>query len=306
MQIHFVICVVTLILFLWIILFYRVRFMAIQSIRHEPFFREMVERGRRLARSRKIVFCGLIRDAAHNVPSIIRDAETIGAAFAAYEVLIVENDSHDHTRDLLLQWRKRNPRVTVLGCGHNASECRLQLPRTVNHFSTQSRIAKMVYLRNLYMDALQESRFDDTDYVAVWDFDIGGTFFLEGIFHTIAFLQNRRIDSMAANAYNTSIFPSLADPFAQINVGQGYVYEFHHLHCIPQSLRHPIPQVGDDPIRVWSAFGGFVIYKLQAIRKLRYRVSFRKRIVCEHVAFHAPLRHYINPSMVFHIHANDS
>ena len=125
----------------------------------------------------------MIRDVAGRVPLIREKVERLGEAFADYVVLIVENDSKDGTRRLLLEWAARNPKVKVLGC-HSvgggrgdggevvpAESCSVpSAPKTDGHSVDRPRIEKMVKLRNVYLDEIKR-KYSSWNFAAMWDLD---------------------------------------------------------------------------------------------------------------------------------------
>ena len=156
---------------------------------HDKLECQCLRLGREHFAKKRVVICGLIRDACASVPDIQITAEGLGSLFADYRVLVVENDSKDCTRSELLRWKERNPRVTVLGCLQtNARVCQMGMDRTVpldSIVARPSRIQKMVQLRNTYLDELNSNlEYRDFDYVIVWDMDLRGILSVEGIWDT--------------------------------------------------------------------------------------------------------------------------
>lgn len=116
-------------------------------------------------------------------------------------VLLVENDSTDNTRQLLLDWAaEAGSRVFILGCGVNAPVCTLNAPATVGHPVSSARIRKMATLRNLILDFLAAEKTKiEYDYLFVWDCDIIGRLYADGVAHTMGVFHSRAdVDGMCA------------------------------------------------------------------------------------------------------------
>jgi hypothetical protein len=72
-------------------------------------------------------------------------------------------------------------------------------------------------------------------------------------------------------------------------------------------------QYADNPIRVFSAFGGLAIYQYEAIRDINYQLIFnndnRVEVYCEHCSIYYQMqkngyeRVFINPNMYLHYQA---
>src|SRR5207253_156664 len=75
--------------------------------------------GKKLASQQKVLITGLIRDGEHNIEYIKKRMEAVGKCFSDYRIIIVENNSKDLTREKLLEWSDKNPKVIILGCGVN-------------------------------------------------------------------------------------------------------------------------------------------------------------------------------------------
>ncbi|CAF0919310.1 unnamed protein product [Rotaria sordida] len=144
-----------------------------QSLRCPHKNKTRLEYGRlHLARSR-VIICGLIRDREAHISRIRQQIEEITQLFDDYAIVIVENDSKDRTRQQLIAWaqdKKVAGRIHVIGCNNQVNDdrpCNLSLaPTPTNHPPTMSRIEKMVLLRNMYMqyieDNAQLAQFDHT------------------------------------------------------------------------------------------------------------------------------------------------
>ncbi len=260
-----------------------------------------IEKGKEYLKTKKVAFCGLIRDGEERLPHVISKVERIAKYFKDWEVLIVENDSKDNTRRILLDWSNKTKKVSVLGCeGINLPECKLNMKRTIEHEITDYRITKMATLRNIYLNELRKR--DDIDLVIVWDFDLISEIDEKGLFETAYKLStNNEINAVCANG----IIKHDALPFMTgetIKKEIGVPLYFYYDPFAYRELKDKItplktkpyydiiysnPEKCDDGTlikKVRSCFGGFTIYRKNALLKSIYGTykDANKSPICEH------------------------
>lgn len=262
-----------------------------------------VKNGFDIAKNKKVVFAVLLRDKEERIPEIIKKVERMGNLFNAYAVLIVENDSSDNTRDALLQWSKKNNRVTILGCGYNVKRCSVPMAtkKTEGHSIDRARIDKMSILRNIYLDEIAKN-YSNYDYTIVWDLDVIGSVYLDGVAHSINYLdKNKNTDLVCAyGIYNYGVFTLYYDTYGHLAKGE----KSSHIDMkTPHDIRTGLWEVkynrGDDPVEVDSCFSGFSIYQTSSILDARHEISPKNNIECEHVVLNRKLkRKVMNPSMI--------
>ncbi len=256
--------------------------------------------------SLSFLICGIVRDAErglrHNIPVISQFCKLTGG----YEVILFENDSKDHTKELLRGWADSDPHVHVFMEDNkrlpvvdgNIKES----PRT-NLFYSKRRIGKMVSLRNQYMDYIKEHNLS-ADYLMVVDMDVD-RISLDGILSS--FQHDSEWDAVTAFGY--SIGPKLRrryhDTFALEEYGtMGIPRTEENISKLQDKYRN---LKGSEWIRVDSAFGGLAIYRFEAVRGLRYQLlandDLRVPCRCEHTSLSIQMkqrgydRFYINPQM---------
>lgn len=266
----------------------------------EGYSEDEITLGKEYFKTKKVAFCGLIRDGEERLPHVISKVEKIAKYFKDWEVLIVENDSKDNTRSILLDWSSKSKKVSVLGCdGINLSECKLNMKKTLGHEVTDYRISKMATLRNIYLDELRKR--NDIDLVIVWDFDLISEVDEKGLFETGYKLStNNEINAVCANGIiKHDIIPFITaekikkeigipiytyyDPFAyrELNdkntpLKNKYFYDF--IYSNPEKCK-------DNKLKkVRSCFGGFTIYKKDALLKTEYGTynDINNTAICEH------------------------
>ena len=256
--------------------------------------------GASYASKQKVVICGLARDIAKNIDRLKVVLERLGSYFLQYKIIIVENDSNDESRPMLLEWSKKNPNVIILGCGVNVKECKLSLKSYSSFDAGANRIGKMAYLRNIYLNYIK-TYLSQYDYTIVMDIDILGSCYLDGIMNSFYhFSLNDTIDALGANGID--MLGRYYDPFALVELGKSLEYK-----TMEEKVAHDVyvastynMKLGDPLFKVRSCFAGLVIYRTRSVLNRSYSYS-NKNFACEHVFFNDGLNIYINPSMIFSI-----
>lgn len=273
----------------------------------------ITQKGFSSMKNKKVVICVLLRDAAVKIKEIKKRAERVGNMFGDYRIIVVENDSKDDTRLLLKKWRDLNPRVIILGCGINSDANVCNLPKasikTEGHSVDRGRIEKMAHLRNIYLDYVKNNLYY-YDFAIVWDMDIVGTVYLDGIANTIGqFSENpQNIDAICAyGIYRWGFLKLYYDTYAHIDNGDSFHIDLKTIHDLKKGFGVQC-QRGEPLLPVTSCFGGFTIYKISTLRdpKVKYSMSPPDNLECEHVRFHRHMsKVFLNPSMVNFVLVND-
>jgi hypothetical protein len=257
----------------------------------------------------KVIIASLIRDVADRIPEIKQKVEALGNAFDDYHVLIVENDSKDHTRQLLLEWVAQNPKVSILGCGYDAEECKLpKSPKTTKGSFDRERIAKMARLRNIYFRAIQET-YGGWDYTIIWDLDAVANIDLKGVDHSIGFMEaDRNVSVVCANGiYKFGPISIFYDTFALLDLGENFDITHKLAHDIKKGLLGMKYSTKDPPYEVDSCFSGFSIYRTGRLIDSGGYETPPDNLECEHTTLLRKIKgkKFVNPAMTHHILLND-
>lgn len=269
-----------------------------------PELEMQIDVGFELAKKSKVIITTMLRDAAKMLPLIKKKVERTGGMFLDYRVLIVENDSTDGTREMLLEWALQNPKVTVLGCGINAPECKLKTQKTVGHSVDRARIQKMVDLRNIYLGHIKTYYSNGWDFVIGWDLDALGTVYLDGIASSIEFFHRQpEVDCVCANGfYHWGLFKLFYDTYAMVDVKEKFHIDFKTLHDVRKGVWEANFSYGSEPSEVRSCFSGFAIYRTSALLhpKVWYSMSDETNLECEHTTLCDSIKgkKFVNPSMI--------
>lgn len=272
--------------------------------------------GFQVASTKTIVICSLLRNVADRFPEIKKRAEKMGEMFGDYRIVIAENDSTDGTRKLLNDWRRQNPKVIILGCGVNSAEdtCHIDIASqpTIGHPVNRKRIEKMTYLRNLCLDYVKNKLYN-YDYLAVWDLDVIGVVYLDGVANTIGHFHTPSSPAYKADGicaygiYRWGYLKIYYDTYAHHDFDPDYDEGHELITHVKKGLKLNRDR-GTPPIHVKSCFGGFTIYRIESLLsdKVIYDMSPPEiNVECEHARLHGKLkRMYYNPSMIHQLVLN--
>lgn len=273
---------------------------------------KILDQGETVIKNKTVVITALVRDVEKRMPEIKKKAERVGKLFKDYRILIVENDSKDLTRAKLLEWASQNPKVIILGCGYNAEVCNLpKMPKTDGHHVDRARIEKMTTLRNIYLDEIKRNFTRGWDYVVMWDLDMLGSVYLDGITHTIGYLdQSPEVNVVCAyGIYRWGALILFYDTYALLHPGENFHIDMKSIHDIRKGWWEARYQRGDPVFDVDSCFSGFAIYRLQPLldNDVEYDMSGPGNLECEHVRLNKKIRgrKVVNPSMLNFVLLND-
>lgn len=246
---------------------------------------KLLEHGKLILTQQKAIICGISRDNAADFWIMKRHIEFLGSHLNDYRVVIMENDSKDRTKKLLANWAYDNPRVTIISKDfHNKKRPSIQF---------------LADVRNMYIHAINQPKYDDFNLLIVIDMDMSYGFDIRGIYHSFASFDTW--DAMASNGisnqqgemYDAFAFRNAEFPWAHYDKPKTYWSE-----VIPQIQKvHPVNTAF---VSVDSAFGGLAIYKRDKLNGCKY-ASFKED--CEHIEFHKCLsknggRMFMNPSQL--------
>lgn len=270
---------------------------------------ELRETGRAAMSSSSIAICGLARDCADSLEALIPQLERLGEAFAEYRIIVVENDSHDRTGSVLLNWCVQNSQVRPIQyCYLDTAEDRKPAESDSGAWFGQKRMERMAFARNRYLNALTDEPFPD--FVAVVDLDIR-SFSLPGIEHSFGLLS--AWDVVTANGRRFSA----RNPMRVSVYWDSYAYEPET--GFPGDVQTQL-QIRQDQVKVAdmlndgkllparSAFGGLAIYRAHLLRRHFYSVMTNDcpdvPVLCDHPTLHRSIRRQnerlrlvINPHM---------
>lgn len=239
--------------------------------------------GRAAAKSLKVAFVGICRNAMPFLPFTLEAVKKAGECFGDCKVFLYENDSTDETKDVLSQ----------SGISYVATDNGRPHLNSTKHESRTVALAEYRNACRKWVDAHASS----FDYVIVFDTDPWGGFSTGGIMNTIGLMESREHwETSAMASYSWCEWgppvwsqPTVCQYDAWACRWTGWkerkdMLWFHLWH----------PPVGSPPVRMNSAFGQLAVYRTDSYLRGVYDGSD-----CEHVTFHKSMGgdFYLNPSM---------
>lgn len=288
-----------------------------------------VEIGKKHFSQNKVIVCGLARNIEETfeyLKSVLKDIVSI---FENYEIVFVENDSSDKTRELLFDLKKNassygfeSDKIHILKLDSNNENLIIddETPWTLNlpveTGKKHSRITKMVFLRNVYMKYINEfitpSNFFEytvmidcdnvTQHAKPKNWEVNPNFIQRFSHCGYFFEKDETINGIGANTVSLLDYK---------------YYDSFSLDFYPDSLfSYTGGFNGKDLIPVKSCFGGMMIYKTKSIQGKFYSTFIRidlfssflgsfkelKFPICEHKPFNYLVGNiYINPRFLIFV-----
>ncbi len=254
-----------------------------------------------------IIICSIVRNAEKGLRWNIPVIENLCRFFHEYKIYVYENDSTDHTKELLTGWQKRDPEHVYISLNNTCPSKTIpsaKVTGNVNPFFSKLRISKMISLRNHYMDYIEANHWD-ADYLMVVDLDVA-QLYLKPILSSFS----SDVDWDAVTAFGYSLSPKLKrryhDTYALTEYGdENNPQTEFKIKALADSYGY-LNNV-ESWKRVYSAFGGLAIYKYEAVKGLRYQLidndDERVEVRCEHFSICKQMadrgydKVYINPIM---------
>lgn len=253
---------------------------------------------KKFLQSKRISFIGLARDCEKTVRVNLQIIDILGTFFKSSDVLILENDSIDSTRDQIKMWSE-------------SSQHKVTLPNFKGLSNTlKKRTERLAYLRNYALDYIS-SELSDIDYVAVLDLDgmIARNiqdFSFEGFFDNFSFNDVWDAVFPSPTSYYYDIW-AFRHPFIcphdyrVISKEAPAILGMERIVALSALSRQIVTRSLNGWLEVDSAFGGMGIYKRHALDNVRYiGLNSEGDEICEHVSLHSGmkdkgLRLFINP-----------
>lgn len=281
--------------------------------KNKELYIERVRRGLKIMESSKVLICSTVKNCGESLKKNIPLVEQLRSNFRDSEIIIVENDSTDNTKDVIFNWQKNYDKVHIIS--EDTGEETIPPTHTTegNPVFSVHRIRKMAEYRNKYLNYI-ESNSIYADFIIIIDLDI--MFFSKaGVFNSLGFEKNWSV--ITANGKGLSPTPTpfrifsgylYYDGFALMEKGDNLPLTEEMIYRNQNKYRNL--KLGEDFIQVDSAFNGLGIYKFESI--ISYRYSYKEnndinvRSICEHSVIHEKIRKekegsiFINPSMLLY------
>jgi hypothetical protein len=261
--------------------------------------------GKEIMRNSSVSICSIVRDCEINLKKNIPRVERIRSLFKNSEVVIFENDSKDNTLGILKSWEKKSFNIHVFSDKYDVPSIPTQEIGNGNPYFSVSRIEKMAFYRNMYINFLNNQGIK-RDYVVVIDLDISN-FDIDGIIHSFGTQTDWDCISSNGISLSSNFKDQYHDAYALIEYGKLNDDQTEQSIKVNRirysSLEHRMPLVLVD-----SAYGGMAIYKWSSMKDTYYSCLINNdlRVQCksEHVGLHKSMKEngytkiFINPSMM--------
>jgi len=207
----------------------------------------------------KVLICGVAKNVERAIPYTIRSATALGSQFVDYRIIIYENNSSDQTKKLFQNWSETDSHVIFLSENVSNEQFEKELAMGKKH-----RTEMIARARNIVLDVAMQEQFDSYRYVVWADMDFSYQWDIENIVDTIVNPEQEWDAVFAYGAYDLFALRSPEWPVGFELVGS---YYWSHLNLIRREF---ILRPSDPWKKVYSAFGGFGIYKREALRGCHY------------------------------------
>lgn len=242
--------------------------------------------------NRNIVIAVLARDCEKSLPNMIELIEVLRERFVWSQVVVVENDSKDNTKNILFDWEKRKERVKIISQDYGTLTIPEHSVDGIKASISFHRIEKMAKYRNIYLKYINEIRYK-IDNIIIIDIDIE-SFSLEGVVNSVMKCKDN-CGAIFANGVTVKRF--FGGIYSKIFYDLFAVYEFPikgNFSFTEETLLNTLKSVSCNLKKlkqypVISAFGGIGVYNYKAISNLEYTIiangANENEAVCEHIPF---------------------
>lgn len=242
--------------------------------------------------NRNIVIAALARDCEKSLPNMINLIEVLRERFVWSQVVVVENDSKDGTKNVLFDWEERSEGVKILSQDYGTLTIPEQSVDGINPLVSFHRIVKMAFYRNIYMKYIKEID-HNIDNLIVIDVDVE-SFSIDGVIDAVLKCTGT-FGAVFANGISVKRFFGFI--YSKIFYDVFAVYEYpmkENFSFTEKSLSRTLKTVmynlkKNKHYSVISAFGGIGVYNYNAISNLEYTVlsngNNESEAVCEHIPF---------------------
>lgn len=240
---------------------------------------------------KNIVIAILARDCEESLRNNIPLIEELRNKFIWSQVVVVENDSIDKTKDILANWETSSKNVKIISQDFGIKTIPDKTEKMVSPTTSFFRIEKMAFYRNIYLDYISELK-DSIDYVIVVDIDIK-YFSVDGLINSIKKVQNdwggifsNGITKGKILGFTSKIYYDIFAVY-EYPLQKKYSYTQKTLDIRFRTINKKIKK--NKYYSVISAFSGVGVYKYEAIKDLRY-IAIRnsdndEEAICEHIPF---------------------
>lgn len=271
-------------------------------------YKHILDLGSNICKEKSILFCGICRDVGDVLERNILRIHRTGKMFKDYSIYIYENDSSDNTVEILKKYQ--DDKLKYVSETREDKNYRENLDNGVDPWHSQ-RCNILADCRNNYLSYAQS--LSNIDYICVIDLDIKGGWSYDGIKHGI-FTLNNEDKAACVSSYGVLTEPTNISTLEEVSTKDYIMYDsfafrangVETLHMLRLPTHNRLHFVrGDNPLEVFSNFGGLAIYKLETLANQKYSSREWKSgyVDPDHVMLNRSLRNLgykilLDPSMI--------
>jgi hypothetical protein len=241
--------------------------------------------------NKNIIIAALARDCEDSLRTNIPVIEKLRSQLLWSQVVVIENDSKDGTKELLNDWKLNSNNVTIISNDFGTKTIPDKSDLIINPYTIYQRIDKMVSYRNLYLDYINEVK-HPIDLIIIIDIDVI-EISLTGLINAINSFDDKT-GAIFSNGVSVMKTPfGLSEIYYDIFAVWEYplLKEFSYTTgSLARTFKSINRNLKKSPLySVISAFGGVGIYNYEAIKELRYKTVQnpldQQEAICEHIPF---------------------
>lgn len=236
------------------------------------FYGETVANGREAAKSKRVAFVAICRNAMPFLPRTLGLVAKTGDMFADWRCFIYENDSTDDTKQVLESASRQDSRFVARMTNNGRPH--------LNFTKTSDRTIPLAEYRNACVDWCREN-VSDYEYVIVFDTDPWGGWAIDGIANTVGHLEGPDYKNAAGmGSYSWCEWGPPIWPWPAKCQYDAWACRWNHWNeqraMTWFHVWHPL--VGSPPVKMNSCFGQLGVYRMGNYLAGQYRGGD-----CEHV-----------------------
>ncbi len=242
---------------------------------------------------------GVARNCGETITEEYNRLKNALTRFKTVHFYIVESDSSDNTIDQLKSLKESNSNFEYISLGSLKS----QIPKRTDRIS---------YCRNQYLKELKDNdRYKDIQYVIIADLDGVNNLISKQAINSCWQLEDWDVCTSNQKGLYYDIYALRHPLLNPVDWHKIYMYYTRELgigsiEAKNMALYSKMFQIAPStkPILVQSAFGGFAIYKKEALLDTKYiGLDEHGNEICEHVTLHKQItdkgfKIYINPKLI--------
>ena len=241
--------------------------------------------------NKNVVIAALARDCEKALKLNIPVIEEFRKQLLWSNVIVVENDSKDSTKEILQNWKSNYLGVNIISENYGMKTIPDKSDIIISPMTSFHRIGKMVDYRNLYIDFVNNLG-HEIDVLVVVDIDVN-YISLDGLLKAVKAINCNTgavfSNGLTINKYFGITSKIYYDTFAvyEYPILNQFSYSQKSLDKTFKSINKQLKN--NNCFSIISAFSGVGVYNYHAIKDLKYRMVLNPEnideAICEHIPF---------------------